>query len=52
MQGDVLQPKVQRDPAFDEPAGDQGGDRHLGGGDDHPRPEVQVGDLLLQMLSI
>ena len=52
MQGDVLQPKVQRDPAFDEPAWDQGGDWHLGGRDDHPRPEVQVGDLLLQMLSI
>ena len=43
MQGDVFQPQVQRDPAPDEPTGDQGGHRHLGGGDDHLGPEVQVG---------
>ena len=54
MQGDVFQPQVQRDPAPDEPTGDQGGHRHLGGGDDHLGPEVQVGGLLLllQMFSI
>ena len=52
MQGDVLQPEVQRDPASDEPARDQGRDWHLGGRDDHPWPEVQVGDLVVQMLSI
>ena len=52
MQGDVLQPKVECDPASDEPARDQGGDWHLGGRDDHAGPEVQVGGLVLQMLFI
>ena len=43
LQGDVLQPEVERDVAVDEPERDQGGDRHLGWRDDQLGPEVQVG---------
>ena len=43
LQGDVLQPEVERDIAVDEPERDQGRDRHLGWRDDQPGPEVQVG---------
>ena len=34
---------VQHNPAFDVPGRDQGGDQHLGGGDDHLGSEVQMG---------